>query len=238
MEAQAVRINILSCPIVFKPNSLIVLNVFRLFHQMILDQQELIFDCGFENEMTSREVDQTAKELAQSFHRIRSHSTPFIMHLYNLNPTVKSITFGKKTKNYLKFFIAQGSLRQSLGRQIQMLGCSSIPIRLSASDYINAYTQEKCILLTNESDTVLQQFEADRHYVLSGCVKLSHQNRFLHNKAKQNDLQTARIPFDLYCKFRASKILPLDHLTQILLEYKRDSNWSKAFEFVKRHKLK
>lgn len=60
---------------------------------MIFDQQELIFDCGFENEMTSREVDQTAKELAKSFHQNRSHRTPFIMHLYNLNTTVIEIVW-------------------------------------------------------------------------------------------------------------------------------------------------
>lgn len=119
-----------------------------------------------------------------------------------------------------------------------MLGSSSIPIRLSASDYIDAYPKEKCILLTNESRTILQEFEPNRHYVFSGCVKLDNQNRFLHTKSKQNDLQTARIPFDLHCKFRASKRLPLDNLTQILLEFKRDRNWSKAFEFVERHKLK
>ena len=63
---------------------------FRLFHGMINDQQELIFDCSFENEMTWRENNQTAKELSQCFYRIRDHHTPFIMHLYNLSPKVMS----------------------------------------------------------------------------------------------------------------------------------------------------
>lgn len=119
-----------------------------------------------------------------------------------------------------------------------MLESDSMPIRISACDYTDAHDTDELVVLTNESSSPLRLLEPNRHYVLGACVKLSNQNRFVHAKAKSQNVQTARIPFDLYCSFRASKLLPLDHLAQILLEFKYSGNWAKAFEFIERHRLK
>lgn len=134
--------------------------------------------------------------------------------------------------------ILQSLLRKNLSQYIPMLGNDSMPIRVSAGDYIDAHPNDKLIMLTNESCSPLQQFEPHHHYVLGACVKLNNQNRFIHAKAKRFDVQTARLPLDLYRRLRCSKQLPLDQLTQILLEFKYSRNWDKAFEFIERHRLK
>lgn len=118
------------------------------------------------------------------------------------------------------------------------LESGSTPIRVSACDYTDVHAVGKLVMLTNESRSPLRQLDPHRHYVLGACVKLNNQNRFLHAKAKEQRLETARIPFDLYCSFRTSKLLPLDHLAQILLEFKYSANWDKAFEFIERRRLK
>lgn len=52
---------------------------------MVRNEPKLIIDCGFENDMMSREVYDTAKEIVTSFGENRQHREPFVMHLCNLN---------------------------------------------------------------------------------------------------------------------------------------------------------
>lgn len=136
------------------------------------------------------------------------------------------------------FSIPQSLLYRNLLKYMPRLESGSMPIRVSACDYTDAYAGDKLVMLTNESRSPLRQLDPHRHYVLGACVKLDNQNRFLHAKATEHRLETARIPFDLCCSFRTSKLLPLDHLAQILLEFKYNANWDKAFEFIERRRLK
>lgn len=136
------------------------------------------------------------------------------------------------------YSILQSLLGKNLLNNIPMLGTDKIPIRVSTDDYIDAHPNDKLIMLTNDSSTPLEKLEPHQHYVLGACVKLNNQNRFIHAKAKQFNIKTARLPIDLYRRLRCSKLLPLDQITQILLEFKYSRNWDKAFEFIGRHQLK
>lgn len=55
---------------------------------MLLNEPKLIFDCGFENEMTRREIENTAKQLMLCFGLNRDHRIPFDLNFCNLDPKV------------------------------------------------------------------------------------------------------------------------------------------------------
>lgn len=52
------------------------------------DEQKLIFDCGFEHEMTGREIHDIVQGLVKSFAKNRDHCSPFVMHFCKINPNV------------------------------------------------------------------------------------------------------------------------------------------------------
>lgn len=56
---------------------------------MELDQQRLVFDCSFDNAMTSREIQETAQQLSRVYSRNRDHLEPYVLHLCNLNRSVR-----------------------------------------------------------------------------------------------------------------------------------------------------
>lgn len=68
---------------------LVFLYRLRLYRHMLLpNEQKLIFDCGFENEMSGREIHDIVHGLVKSFAKNRDHRAPFTMHLCNINTNV------------------------------------------------------------------------------------------------------------------------------------------------------
>lgn len=58
---------------------------------MLPGEQKLIFDCGFENEMSGREIHDIVQGLVKSFAKNRDHQSPFIMHFCNINTNVSRV---------------------------------------------------------------------------------------------------------------------------------------------------
>lgn len=71
----------------FDKSNFLTINIssYRVIGAMVRNEPKLIIDCGFENDMMSREVDDTAKQIEFSFAANRQHREPFVMHLCNLN---------------------------------------------------------------------------------------------------------------------------------------------------------
>lgn len=112
-----------------------------------------------------------------------------------------------------------------------------MPILLHDADYIDIFTKSKLVVLTNDSPNLLTEYDPNVHYVLGAVNRRDRQNPFMLAKAKECDIQTARMPFDKFCRFRAHKSLPLDQLTDILLEVRSSRDWNRAFEFIDSNKL-
>lgn len=58
---------------------------------LLPNEQKLIFDCGFENEMSGREIHDIVHGLVKSFAKNRDHRAPFTMHLCNINTNVSEL---------------------------------------------------------------------------------------------------------------------------------------------------
>lgn len=112
-----------------------------------------------------------------------------------------------------------------------------MPVCVHHVDFIDIFDRDRLVILTNDSPNVLTEFDAEVHYVLGAIIRRSHINPFMQAKAKEMNIRTARLPFDMFRRFRTSKALPLDQLTDILLEVRRNRDWNKAFEFIDGNKL-
>lgn len=113
-----------------------------------------------------------------------------------------------------------------------------MPIRIHCNNYTDHIAKENICVITNEAAKELKELDPNTNYVLGGITKMCNRNAFMHTRAKEIGLQTVRLPFDTYRSFRYHKNLPLDRITQILLEFRMSRDWNKAFEFIERHWLK
>lgn len=189
----------------------------RALWQVVLNKPKLIFDCGYSHEMTGRENAEAAKQLTYCFGLNRSHRTPFVLHFCNMN--------------------LESWLWKRLQNCIPTLTERRLPVAINPEDYIEVFPKEKIVVLTPDSPNVLKEYDPEKHYVISAIVDRGDKKPLTLAKAKRYDIQTARLPLELYRTCRVDKTLTLDQMTQVMLEIKYSGDWHKAFQYVAKRKF-
>ncbi|XP_077331400.1 tRNA methyltransferase 10 homolog B isoform X2 [Lithobates pipiens] len=104
------------------------------------------------------------------------------------------------------------------------------------SSFLDMFPLESIIYLTPDSDHVLEDFDPSKVYVLGGLVDESIQKKVTYHKAKENGLQTARLPIQEYMVKREneknfhSEILAINQAFDVLCTYHETRSWPKALK--------
>lgn len=104
-----------------------------------------------------------------------------------------------------------------------------LPAHLHTTNYLDTLPKEKLVILSNDSPNVLTHFDGNVTYVLGAFVDLAPKGPLMLSKAKEMNVETARLPFNLYRQFRLRKKIPLNQYLDIMLEVKCSRDWNKAF---------
>lgn len=190
---------------------------FRALWEVVLNKPKLIFDCSYSHEMTSQENKETAKQLTYCFGLNRSHPTPFVLHFCNMN--------------------FNSWLWTRLQSCMPTLTKRRLPVQIHEDDFLNLFPKEKLVLLTPDAPTVLKEYNADEHYVISALVDRGDRKPLTLAKAKQYDIRTARLPLESFRTCRVNNILTLDEMMQVMLEVKYSGDWHRAFQYVAKRKF-
>ncbi|XP_063313322.1 tRNA methyltransferase 10 homolog B isoform X2 [Pelobates fuscus] len=98
------------------------------------------------------------------------------------------------------------------------------------------YLTEKIIYLTPDSDNALKDIDPQKVYVLGGLVDESIQKKLTYHKARENGLQTARLPIPEYMvknvnlKNFHSEILAINQVFDVLATYLETQSWPDALK--------
>ena len=92
----------------------------------------------------------------------------------------------------------------------------------------DAIEKEKIVYLTSDSETVLNELDNSKIYVIGGIVDRNRLKRAAINKADELGVHTARLPIDEHLKLCATKVLTCNHVFEILQKYKDHKDWKKA----------
>lgn len=193
--------------------------IFRIWRSRIHDNSQLIFDCGYEDEMTPFEVQNLVKQLKISFANNRYHSTPFFFNFTNLRPN--------------------GRIHSELIKDIPTLHSKTFPIRVTEQFIPDDIAKERLVYLSPNSNNLLTSFNAEDVYIVGAIVDKGPKKPLSLAKAKALGIRTARLPLERFVKWKTSnKILTVDQMTQIMLEFKKSGDMRRAIEHVptrKRH---
>lgn len=106
------------------------------------------------------------------------------------------------------------------------------------TDYVNQIPKDKLIILTPDSPNTLKEFKPNMHYVLGATVDRSSRGPLMMAKAKELGIQMAALPLSLYRTMQrtnrtnATRGLPLQNLTRVLLDVRLNGDWDRAFEHI------
>lgn len=176
----------------------------------------MVFDLGFDNQMTPRENIEASRQLVRIMSNNRNHRLPFVMHFCN---AYQGNVIARHMHNMVP----------NLHKQ---------PLFMHEEDFLDVLPKEKIVILTPDSPNVLEKYNPDDHYVISAIVDRGDMKPLTLSKSKKFDLRTARLPVEKYRSVRQNRVLTLDQIFNVLLDVKMFGNWDRSFNYVAPRKFK
>ncbi|KAM6161500.1 tRNA methyltransferase 10 homolog C [Erethizon dorsatum] len=178
--------------------------------------QPLVFDMGYDNYMTPKEMQNTITQLLESEGCNRRDVDPF--HIYFCNLKIDSAYHRELVKHYGEKW-------------------DKLLLTATEKSYVDLFPKDSIIYLTADSPNVMTTYKHDKIYVIGSFVDKKMQPGTSLAKAKRLNLATECLPLDKYLQWdTGNKNLTLDQMMRILLCLKNTGNWEEALKFVPRRK--
>lgn len=121
----------------------------RLIQNMMFEPK-LVFDCGYEDHMTKRELHNCSKQLALSFAHNRNHANPLCLYFCNFNK--------------------DGLLKHHLHQNIPTLMQEDFPITITSQSYLDIFPKNQLVYLTPHCRTNLTKYDPNMVYIIGALV--------------------------------------------------------------------
>lgn len=165
--------------------------------------QRIVIDCNFESKMTERELKSLVQQLGYSYSMNKRAKNPANLCIAGIGPVLKMLL---ARNNYERWRI----------------DCSE-------KDYSELYRKEELVYLTADGDAVLETLDPSKVYIIGGIVDRNRHKLITYNKAKEQGIQTAKLPLDKYVDTKATKVLTVNHVFECLINFIDHQDWTKAF---------
>ncbi|OMJ28982.1 tRNA (guanine(9)-N1)-methyltransferase [Smittium culicis] len=88
------------------------------------------------------------------------------------------------------------------------------------------------VYLTADSENEITQFDSSKAYIIGGIVDKNRYPKLTFNKAKELGISTARLPIGKYLKLSTRKVLTVNHVFEIMLEFIDSGDWEASFNKI------
>ncbi|TIB70444.1 hypothetical protein E3Q24_02947 [Wallemia mellicola] len=92
-----------------------------------------------------------------------------------------------------------------------------------------AYDVKDCVYLTADTDNVLTELDTSKHYIIGAMVDHNRLKNITVDKAKNLGMSVAALPISKYIKLSTRRVLTVNQVYEILIEYIKQNDWEKAF---------
>ncbi|GAV59828.1 tRNA_m1G_MT domain-containing protein [Cephalotus follicularis] len=121
-----------------------------------------------------------------------------------------------------------GEMRTQLER---LPGFDKWIIEKESQSYIEAlqHQKENLVYLTADSETVLDELDLKKIYIVGGLVDRNRWKGITMKKAEEQGIHTAKLPIGSYLKMSSSQVLTVNQVVEILLKFLETRDWKISF---------
>ncbi|XP_042388472.1 tRNA (guanine(9)-N1)-methyltransferase-like isoform X1 [Zingiber officinale] len=122
----------------------------------------------------------------------------------------------------------QGEIDTSLQR---IPGYDKWIIEKENRSYIEVFQEHKenIVYLTADSETILEEIDPKKIYIIGGLVDRNRWKGITMNKANDQGINSAKLPIGNYLKMSSSQVLTVNQVFEILLKFMETRDWKEAF---------
>ncbi|XP_062055814.1 tRNA methyltransferase 10 homolog A isoform X5 [Lepus europaeus] len=102
-------------------------------------------------------------------------------------------------------------------------------INIKSEHYTELIKKEDLIYLTSDSPNVLEELDESKAYVIGGLVDHNHHKGITYKQASDYGIDHAQLPLGNFVKMNSRKVLAVNHVFEIILEYLERRDWQEAF---------
>ncbi|KAM9237367.1 tRNA methyltransferase 10 homolog A isoform 2-T3 [Dugong dugon] len=102
-------------------------------------------------------------------------------------------------------------------------------IHIKPEHYSELIKKEDLIYLTSDSPNVLKELDESKAYVIGGLVDHNHHKGITYKQASDYGIEHAQLPLGNFVKMNSRKVLAVNHVFEIILEYLETRDWREAF---------
>jgi Trm5-related predicted tRNA methylase len=215
---------------------------------------KVCFDCSFEDQMTSKEINSLSLQLRYVYSRNRKSLTPVTLdvcslpmgcetrsHLekvvgfpdswkgraFNTYETGIDEVYGWKNDASVDDIVKSESNPKICEVPSQNATCDFQPTNSGTTSTLN----RKLVYLTGDSANTISTLDNNTTYIIGGIVDRNRLKRAAINRAEKLNIPTARLPLDENLDFKGStRVLTCNHVFEILLKFRenRYEDWKGA----------
>ncbi|KAF1001530.1 hypothetical protein AG4045_016321 [Apium graveolens] len=168
--------------------------------------QNLVIDLEFSDLMTSNEINSLVQQIMYCYAENGRYSTP--AHLWLTG--------------------CQGEMDKQLQR---LPGFDKWIIDKDTQPYIQTFENQKehLVYLTADSETMLDDLDPKKIYIVGGLVDRNRWKGITMKKAEEQNIQTAKLPIGNFLKMSSSQVLTVNQVIEIILKYLETRDWKDSF---------
>ncbi|VAI48939.1 unnamed protein product [Triticum turgidum subsp. durum] len=122
-----------------------------------------------------------------------------------------------------------------MGTQVQRIpGFDKWIIEKEAKSYLEAFAdcKENLVYLTADAETVLDELDMSKIYIIGGLVDRNRWKGITQKKAVDQGIQSAKLPIGSYLKMSSSQVLTVNQVFEIMQKFVETKDWKTAFFHV------
>ncbi|XP_003410506.1 tRNA methyltransferase 10 homolog A [Loxodonta africana] len=178
----------------------------RIRRDVVQSTLRLIVDCSFDDLMVLKDIKKLHKQIQRCYAENRRALHPVQFYLTSHGGQLKK-NMDENDKGWVNWK----------------------DIHIKPEHYSELIKKEDLVYLTSDSPNVLKELDESKAYVIGGLVDHNHHKGVTYKQASDYGIEHAQLPLGNFVKMNSRKVLAVNHVFEIILEYLETRDWQEAF---------
>uniref|UniRef100_A0A2I3HND9 tRNA methyltransferase 10 homolog A n=1 Tax=Nomascus leucogenys TaxID=61853 RepID=A0A2I3HND9_NOMLE len=178
----------------------------RVRRDVVHSTLRLIIDCSFDDLMVLKDIKKLHKQIQRCYAENRRALHPVQSYITSMIAQLKK-NMDENDKGWVNWK----------------------DIHIKPEHYSELIKKEDLIYLTSDSPNILKELDESKAYVIGGLVDHNHHKGLTYKQASDYGINHAQLPLGNFVKMNSRKVLAVNHVFEIILEYLETRDWQEAF---------
>jgi len=169
----------------------------------------VVIDESFDNLMMEKEIKSMVSQITHCYSYNRQSLHPVKLYCTSFGSKTKA-AFDDKVSDYERW------------RKNEIIFESKSYEELFANE------KENLVYLTADSPNTINTFDESKIYIIGGIVDKNRYKNLTLEKANKQNIATARLPIDENIKMSSRKVLTVNHMFKIIVNFLETKDWEKS----------